>query len=572
MKGRCLLLVWVLLTILAACDDGARQRLQLKELERMNRADSLMTNDSLALDLADWFDRHGTPNEQLRAHYILGRTYADLGEAPQAIEAYNDAIERADTTSQNCDYATLARVYTQMATCFHRQLLFSDEIEARHFAIHYFLCERDTFNAIYHIRMTGGTYILMNMKDSADMLLNKAMELYRKHGYDQDALQTSTMLMHLYMDIPNRLLQLNDLINAYDSGCLLFDKNRELPPSMRQYYYYKGKYYEGISNLDSAEYYYRKVYRDHMTPVDKNPMYKGLLNVFTKRSQADSISKYSILYCQANDSSIAVNDRELTAQLSASYNYSRYQKLSIEKERESFKLRYGLLITLFVSSLVFMAIFVFLRRYKQRQQAKQQLLRKELAKVTDLYNKNNQTLRILKESHQVAVDKLADAQQDITDLNQSYNHIINSLEEENASLKHKIEELSVNDNISQIILRSKQFAETSIAKRFFCLANNPKLKTVHSEWDELINTASDFFPVLLSDLNNIPNITAQEVCVAILVAMNIRTDDIARLMNVSGQRITNVKASLNGYMFGIKTARPFHNNIRERYGVYVISV
>ena len=49
--------------LLVACDNGERQRLQLAELERQNRADSLMLNDSLARDLADWFDRHGTPNE-----------------------------------------------------------------------------------------------------------------------------------------------------------------------------------------------------------------------------------------------------------------------------------------------------------------------------------------------------------------------------------------------------------------------------------------------------------------------------------------------------------------------------
>ena len=64
--------------LFTACTSGERQRLQLEELERMNRADSVMLNDSLARALADWFDRHGTPNEQLRAYYMLGRTYAEF--------------------------------------------------------------------------------------------------------------------------------------------------------------------------------------------------------------------------------------------------------------------------------------------------------------------------------------------------------------------------------------------------------------------------------------------------------------------------------------------------------------
>ena len=123
--------VWIFLAVLllVACDNGERQRLQLAELERQNRADSLMLNDSLARDLADWFDRHGTPNEQMRAHYILGRTYADRGESPAALDAYNDAADRADTTAQDCDYHTLCRVYAQKAELFRHQNLFENNLQ-----------------------------------------------------------------------------------------------------------------------------------------------------------------------------------------------------------------------------------------------------------------------------------------------------------------------------------------------------------------------------------------------------------------------------------------------------------
>lgn len=78
------------LFLVPACSGGDKEQMlrQLEELERMNRADSVMQNDSLAEQLVEYFDRHGTPNERMRAHYILGRTYADMGEAPRALEAY----------------------------------------------------------------------------------------------------------------------------------------------------------------------------------------------------------------------------------------------------------------------------------------------------------------------------------------------------------------------------------------------------------------------------------------------------------------------------------------------------
>ena len=53
-----------------ACNDHQQMLSQLEELERQNLADSLMTNDSLAINLCDYFDNHGTPNERMRAHYM----------------------------------------------------------------------------------------------------------------------------------------------------------------------------------------------------------------------------------------------------------------------------------------------------------------------------------------------------------------------------------------------------------------------------------------------------------------------------------------------------------------------
>ena len=75
--------------LLLSCQPGRHECMQreLAALQAMNQADSLLTNDSLAQALADWFDRHGTPNEQMEAHYLLGRTHADRGEAPAALAA-----------------------------------------------------------------------------------------------------------------------------------------------------------------------------------------------------------------------------------------------------------------------------------------------------------------------------------------------------------------------------------------------------------------------------------------------------------------------------------------------------
>ena len=55
-----LCLMSLVVMLMTACGESHQQMvLQLEELERQNRADSLMLNDTLALRLADYFDRHG---------------------------------------------------------------------------------------------------------------------------------------------------------------------------------------------------------------------------------------------------------------------------------------------------------------------------------------------------------------------------------------------------------------------------------------------------------------------------------------------------------------------------------
>ena len=155
--------------LLAACTSGDRQQrlAQLEELERQNVADSLMTNDSLAQALADFFDRHGTPNERLRAHYILGRTYSDLGDAPRALTSYQDAVKSADTTASDCDYAKLSRVYGWISDIMYKQSLMKDYIENIDRSIQYAWRAGDTLQALTEKAHKVLAYDKMRMPDSA---------------------------------------------------------------------------------------------------------------------------------------------------------------------------------------------------------------------------------------------------------------------------------------------------------------------------------------------------------------------------------------------------------------------
>lgn len=82
--------------------------------DQENQEESLMTNDTLAIGLCDYFDGRGTANERMLAHYILARTYVDMNEIPQALEELQKAAASADTTAADCDRRLLTRVNRQV--------------------------------------------------------------------------------------------------------------------------------------------------------------------------------------------------------------------------------------------------------------------------------------------------------------------------------------------------------------------------------------------------------------------------------------------------------------------------
>ena len=69
------------------------RRWQLLRLMAQNKCDTVFRSDSLQRVLTSYYDRHGTPNEQMWAHYLLGRAYFDMGEAPLAQREFLAAVE-----------------------------------------------------------------------------------------------------------------------------------------------------------------------------------------------------------------------------------------------------------------------------------------------------------------------------------------------------------------------------------------------------------------------------------------------------------------------------------------------
>ena len=526
-----------------------RMQYQLHRQNAVNKTSDKFTSDSLCQVLVHYFDRHGSVNERVLAHYLLGRAYTDMGEAPMAISKYQDAIDAADTTVANFNFRTLSNVYAQMADLYHYQFLLTNEIEARGKASHYAFRAHQPKWGIYNQVLSASAYILLNKKDSAEIILKSSLEQYRKHGYTQEALRYSKALMHLYTNPPQRLTEAKALIDRFEAESELFDEHHELPPLQRQYYDYKGKYYEGINKLDSAEFYYRKTRYPNMDYTAQDPMYKGLLSVFTKRHQADSIAKYARLYCMANDSSIALKDRETIAQMTATYNYSRLQKEAHENEVKAYKTLLGLVIAAVVAVLALVAAFRVWKRFRRKYQQEIMQLKTEYANASYEYEENLRELQLLESAHQE---------------NESERK---RLLDENVELQSRIRELQKEKAISRNLSASALFAEEPIVKRFHEIGVQPLENVKEEEWAELTDTFANSYPDLFLDLCQYCN-TPQSIRVCMLTVMGLGNNEQATLLGTTSSRISNVKLALNKALFNESSSRTLNKNLLMQYSVY----
>ena len=97
----------------------------MDDVSRRNLAYEPLTerDDTLMQRVVAYYLEHGTANELMEAYYLLGSVYRDLHEAPRALDAFLDGINAADTTSKECKYSLLARLYGQMSDILHKQSL-----------------------------------------------------------------------------------------------------------------------------------------------------------------------------------------------------------------------------------------------------------------------------------------------------------------------------------------------------------------------------------------------------------------------------------------------------------------
>ena len=518
-----------------------RMKYQLLKLQAQNKTDAKMDTINIVPEVADYYASHGSHHDKMMANYMMGRYYADKGDAPRALQYYREAVSYSDTTKADCDYKNLSRIYGQMATLFHMQRSPRLELNAERKAESFARKANDNMAALIFHEHIADAYYMMNMMDSVLYYYKETSDLFRKYGYNQLLAGIEPLVLEIYLN-RNDTNTAKKLINHFEQEAGAFDDNNEIEPGREYYYSMKGLYFEKVHNIDSALFYYQKLLRYNSTTNNVESAYKGLLSVYNTLAKPDSVLKYAKLFADANDSANLKHSAEEINRLQTVYNYNESLYIANtekEKAQKRLLLIYVIIGCAIISGLI---LAVFIRSIQKRRR-----------------------LQLISMSRQYAdlLNKFIKARQDLNDHQEGYDKYRKCKESEIEELKQALSVFQEDNSRPEMWDIEDALLNSSIVKSMHSLASRGKAIT-DVQWEDFENLVSsklNTFYIHISD--STLGLTEIEKKISILIRLRFIPSELAVLLDLSKQRITNIRTTINMKLFKEKGTKSLDANIRR---------
>lgn len=517
----------IIVLVLGACTGRERyaaMRNGLDSINQRNRNGQPFTMADVQ-PYVDYFDRHGNGNDRLLAHYLLGRAYYDHGEAPMALQCYQDAADCADTTAADCDYAQLARVYGQMAQVFYSQGLYQEQLQKTKFSVKYAWKGKDTLAALMSYEQESQAYRNLNMPDSLLYICEHVSQLYRNYGYPQYA---ASALFHTLrtLIVRQEFIKAKQNMQIYESESEFFDSLGNIQKGREIYYKSKGLYFFYTNKLDSAEYYFRKEICEGKDFNNQHAGAEGLSLLYKKQHFPDSVVKYSLYAYAMSDSLYKKRAAKEVERIQAMYNYSRHQEVARkESERAALANRKLLICFIVLLAVLLLSSWLYIARKKMIDNLQ------NIAAQLDDYKRENYKLKQNASANQW---QIAENEKRISQLEKKlgkYSKLVFFGEEKMEN------DLKLSPNYQQL----EEFAYKG-------------LKLSENDWDIICNLISEYFPGFYDFLLSNLQVNSTEYHICLLLRLHFKTGEIANMLGVTPPYISKISTEILANLFGKKAS------------------
>lgn len=525
-------------------EDWPRSQQMCYELvyaQAQNKAYVNFTTDSIALELVDYYERHGNANEQMMANYMAGCAYRDLEDALSALKYLNLAVDAVDESDDDCDLHTLMRVYSQMGGLYQRVAAFESERIADSHAERLAWQIGDTLSALRLMRLRASTLYDAHQPLQSLMILDSIIQFCNKHGLPEQTKIIYPMRIKYHIET-NNALSADSLLREYEQKMNI----QPLTPDEKiidiTHFYRKGLYYNLIEQPDSAIMMFQRLIRlinnRSLYTVGKYDLregaFKGLSEAYSYKHQADSVIKYANLYCQWNDSSTRAKSSEHLLRYQSLYNYAKIQDQALKAEQKASHLRVTMILLMFfVITIAFVAWSIYKKRLKVERQ-KQIDTNKEYQLLLHELEKSAEELLLVKTDSE---------------------RFLKEKESEIHSLQKSLSLYQGNSLNLERWNNERTILQSEIVQHLHSLSAQGMVAT-RGELDSIVAIAQNVYPKFYHAITDTSKgLSDREIITCILIRFKFIPSEIAVLTNNSYQQITNLKSTINKKMFDKKGAK-----------------
>ena len=340
------------------------------------------TSDSLIRRILAHYENGGDERLLPEVYYYAGRVYSDLGDAPQALDYFQKALDLVENDTTNLKLKSV--IFSQMGYTAYLCNLYDKALDMHRGCYECGVLSKDTVGMIYGLMDMAVCYESIEKIDSATQLYNKALQLAKITGdvklENRLHTQISTKLLsegkkeqaHYHIKKSLESVDPNNISVVYSSAAVIYDS---------------------LGIIDSSLYYNKQLLKYGEIYARKSA-YRWFTSYFMKLKEFDKLLKYNKLYESAIDTIENITATEAVARMNALYNYQIREKQNIQlKEKIEKKQR-----TIILLSIILFVIIISITYTIMYVREKQRKLKYKLQKYEQIIKEYKKKPQVEKET------------------------------------------------------------------------------------------------------------------------------------------------------------------------------
>ena len=447
------------------------------------------------LQLIDYFEHHpkvlpsllGSTGPALPYLYT-GRIFADLGDAPQALDYYQQALdaqpaeqmENGEWKIENEESRRLAKqrglLYSLIGTLFSYQVLYEEAIPHYIEANRWAELAKDTLDIIFNLRDIAEQYKFLHIKDSSLSYYKEGLEFAQSINSSRRIKDIKEHIASLLIENGDYLLAKKYIQSSLDSVDTV---------AISAVYNIASKIFRHDGKTDSALFCYCKLL-EYGNIYGKCNAHRELSELALKRGDIYTASEHFHQYKLLDDSIRARDNAETVARMHAAYNYQKHEREASRLRESNARMRLWLMLGAF-----FLVVsFGILLLARIRQAYRRKLERSTMSKV-----------EILRLSHEQGLPEKKKAQ---------------------AAIEGSVIYRTIGQHISE--------------GKVGGLSEN--------DWEELDQIVNSAYPNFKKKLNELVSLNEQDYRICLLTKINVKPIHIAQLTAHSPEAISSSRRRL----------------------------